>query len=98
MSVLRPQHSARWHADYEARIKCLHCFVKEKREFGRFSYHVYHSSKATATPTLCWVFQMLQAAHLTVLAGETYISNLTQERQRILRFLSPQCRKYYLLI
>lgn len=58
----------------------------------------HQTGKQTSTPTLRWVFQMFQAVHLIVLAGAKHISNLTRERQRILGFLSPKCRKYYLLI
>jgi transposase len=58
----------------------------------------HQTGKQTSSPTLRWVFQMFQAVHLIVLAGHKHISNLTQERQRILRFLCPSCQKYYLLI
>lgn len=58
----------------------------------------HQTGRATNTPTLRWVFQMFQAVHLVVLDGVRHISNLTKERQRILSFLSPQCRKYYLLV
>ena len=58
----------------------------------------HQTGKATSTPTLRWVFQMFQAVHLIVLEGAIHISNLNKERQRILSFLSPHCRKYYLLV
>lgn len=58
----------------------------------------HQTSRATSTPTLRWVFQMFQAVHLIALGDLKHISNLTKERQRILSFLSPSCRKYYLLI
>jgi transposase len=58
----------------------------------------HQTGRATSTPTLRWVFQMFQAVHLVVLQGLRHISNLTKERQRILGFLSPHCRKYYLLV
>lgn len=58
----------------------------------------HQTGRATSTPTLRWVFQMFQAVHLVVLEGVRHISNLTKERQRILGFLSPHCRKYYLLV
>ena len=58
----------------------------------------HQTGRATRTPTLRWVFQMFQAVHLVVLDGVKHISNLTKERQHILGFLSPRCRKYYLLV
>ncbi len=45
----------------------------------------HQTGKATNIPTLRWVFQMFQAVHLIVLEGIIYISNLTKERQCILR-------------
>lgn len=53
--------------------------------------------KATQTPTLRWVFQCFQAVHLLQVAGSKQISNLSDERKWILRFLEPTCRQYYLL-
>ena len=58
----------------------------------------HQTGKPTSKPTLRWVFQMFQAVHLILLADQQHISNLTMERQRILGFLYPACRKYYLLI
>ena len=58
----------------------------------------HQTGKSTSTPTLRWVFQMFQAVHLITLGNARHISNLTKERQHILSFLSPHCRKYYLLI
>ena len=53
--------------------------------------------KATQTPTLRWVFQCFQAVHLLQVAGSKQVSNLSDERKWILRFLEPTCRQYYLL-
>jgi transposase len=58
----------------------------------------HQTGKATSSPTLRWVFQLFQAVHLIVLKGVKHISNLTKERQRILSFFCPSCRKYYLLV
>ncbi len=53
--------------------------------------------KPTSRPTLRWVFQMFMSVHLVTLAGQQFITNLTEERKHLLRFFSPTCRKYYLL-
>lgn len=58
----------------------------------------HQTGKPTSKPTLRWVFQMFQAVHLILLADQQHISNLSLERQNILGFLYPACRKYYLLI
>ncbi len=54
--------------------------------------------KLTERPTLRWVFQCFQAVHLLILNGGKQISNLTDERLWILRFLPDACRRYYLLL
>ena len=54
-------------------------------------------NKPTATPTLRWVFQCFQAVHLVILDSQVQISNLTDNRLLILRFLGSPCQKYYLL-
>ena len=51
----------------------------------------------TSTPTLRWVFQCFQAIHLVTLDRQLQISNLTDIRVRILRFLGSPCQKYYLV-
>ena len=53
--------------------------------------------KPTQRPTLRWIFKCFQAVHLLVIDGVKQIANLTDERVRVLRFLSPACRDYYLL-
>jgi len=53
--------------------------------------------KATQRPTLRWVFQCFQSVHLLQTAGVRQVSNLTDERRRILSFFSPACGHYYLL-
>lgn len=51
--------------------------------------------KPTERPTLRWIFQCFQSIHLVVLNDEKEISNMTDERQFILRFLPDECRQYY---
>jgi transposase len=56
------------------------------------------TGKQTARPTLRWVFQLFQAVHLLTIDGVQQISNLTEERQRILSFIGQSARRYYLLL
>ena len=51
----------------------------------------------TSNPTLRWVFQCFQAVHLVAFDRRLQISNLTDTRVRILRFLGCPCQKYYLV-
>ena len=53
--------------------------------------------KPTSTPTLRWVFQCFQAVHLVYLNHQIQVSNLTDARLKILRFLGNPCQKYYLI-
>lgn len=53
--------------------------------------------KLTPRPTLRWVFQCFQAVHLLNVNSVKQISNLTDERRRILTFFPQSCRRYYLL-
>lgn len=53
--------------------------------------------KGFQNPTLRWIFQCLMAVHYVVLNGRPQIVNLNDDRQRILQFLPPPCRRYYLL-
>ncbi len=52
--------------------------------------------KLTNKPTMRWIFQMFQAVHLVMIDGEKQVSNLTQERQDILKHLGEYCGQYYL--
>jgi transposase len=54
--------------------------------------------KPTQTPTLRWIFQCFQSVHLVEMDNLYQVVNLTEERQRILRFLGAACQKYYLLV
>jgi transposase len=51
--------------------------------------------KLTSRPTLRWVFQSFQSVHLLIVDGVEHITNLTPERQKILRFLGTESRRYY---
>jgi transposase len=57
----------------------------------------HQTGKPTQRPTLRWVFQLFQAVHLLSVDGKKRITNLTEEREHILGFLLPRCRRYYLL-
>ena len=54
--------------------------------------------KLTNRPTLRWIFQCFQSIHVLAIDGVKQISNLTDERLKILRFFPASCRLYYLLI
>ncbi len=53
--------------------------------------------KPTASPTFRWVFQCFQAVHIVTVNCQKQVSNLTDARLLILRFLGSACQKYYLL-
>lgn len=44
-----------------------------------------------------WILQCFPGIHLE-LAGQKQIVNVTEERHLILKYLHPECRKYYHLI
>ena len=47
--------------------------------------------------TMRWIFQMFQAVHLVRINGEKQVSNLTQDRQDILKHLGQYCCQHYLI-
>ncbi|MEG4529240.1 IS1634 family transposase [Microcoleus sp. D2_18a_D3] len=53
--------------------------------------------KLTNKPTMRWIFQMFQAVHLVTVNGEKQVSNLTQDRQDVLKHLGQYCSRYYLM-
>ncbi|HLO51029.1 MAG TPA: IS1634 family transposase [Kamptonema sp.] len=53
--------------------------------------------KLTNKPTMRWIFQMFQAVHLVSINGEKQVSNLTQDRQAVLKHLGQYCCQYYLI-
>ena len=54
-------------------------------------------NKLTTRPTLRWIFQCFQGIHCFKLDGIERISNLSEERYRILDFLPIACQRYYLI-
>ncbi|MFL9451100.1 hypothetical protein AB0759_20495 [Scytonema tolypothrichoides VB-61278_2] len=40
---------------------------------------------------------MFQSVHLLLIDGQQQMSNLTEERQKILSYLGESCRQYYLI-
>jgi transposase len=54
--------------------------------------------KFTNKPTMRWIFQMFQAVHLVTISGEKQVSNLTQDRQDVLKHLGQYCCQYYLIV
>lgn len=53
--------------------------------------------RPTRRPTLRWVFQSFQAVHLVIAGASRLVHGLTEEREHVLAFFSPECRRYYLL-
>jgi len=49
----------------------------------------------TAKPTFRWVMQKFQGIHWVRLGPSTQISNLSDERQLIIRLLGPPAQRYY---
>ena len=54
--------------------------------------------KLTNKPTMRWIFQMFQAVHLVTSDGKKQVSNLTQDRQDVLKHLGQYCCQYYLIV
>ncbi len=53
--------------------------------------------KLTDRPTLRWIFQCFQSIHLLQIDRIEQVSNLTDERLRILHFFPSACQRYYLI-
>ena len=53
--------------------------------------------KQTQTPTLRWLLQCFLSVHLVWVDGVKALIKLNDRQRRILKFLSPNCQKYYLL-
>jgi transposase len=53
--------------------------------------------KPTSTPTLRWILQKFQAIHLVTLGQVQQVSNLSDERSKIIRLMGFPCCRYYLL-
>jgi transposase len=53
--------------------------------------------RPTRTPTFRWILQKFQAIHLVSIGSSQQVSNLSEERRKIVRLMGfPACR-YYLL-
>ena len=81
---------------------CLLVYTLGQRQLRQALAHYEETipnrlKQPTSTPTLRWVFQCFQAVYLLVLDRQLQISNLTDTRVRILRFLGSPCQKYYLV-
>ena len=72
---------------------------KLRQELAKFDDGIRNQvNKITNKPTMRWVFQMFQAVHLVVINGQKQMSNFTEEREKIVRYLGKSCSKYYLII
>ena len=81
---------------------CLLVYTLGQRQLRQALNHAKETipnqlKKPTSTPTLRWVFQYFQAVHLIEFNHQPQISNLTDARMHILRFLGNPCQKYYLI-
>ena len=81
---------------------CLLVYTLGQRQLRQALAHARETipnqlKKPTSTPTLRWVFQCFQAVHLVNLENQQQVSNLTDARLWILRFLGSACQKYYLI-
>jgi transposase len=54
--------------------------------------------KLTNKPTMRWVFQLFQSVHSLIINGREQMSNLTEERRKILNHLGSFCSQYYIMI
>ncbi|AFZ56319.1 IS1634 family transposase [Anabaena cylindrica] len=71
---------------------------KLRQELAKFDDGIRNQvKKITNKPTMRWVFQMFQAVHLVIINGQKQMSNLTEEREKIVRYLGKSCSKYYLI-
>jgi transposase len=81
---------------------CLLVYTLGQRQLRQALAHAEETipnqlKKPTSTPTLRWIFQCFQAVHLVDLNHQQQVSNLTDARLWILRFLGSACQKYYLI-
>ena len=53
--------------------------------------------RPTTTPTFRWIMQTFQGIHLVLLNGTEQVTNLTDERCRIIQLLGPPACRYYLM-
>ena len=72
---------------------------KLRQELTKFDDGIRNQvKKITNKPTMRWVFQMFQSVHLVIINGQKQMSNLTEERQKIVTYLGKNCSQYYLII
>jgi transposase len=81
---------------------CLVVYALGERSLGEALVEAgseirHQSGKQTQRPTLRWVFQLFQAVHLLDVDGVEQISNLTEERTKILSLLGRSCQQYCLI-
>lgn len=72
---------------------------KLRQELTKFDDGIRNQvKKITNKPTMRWVFQMFQSVHLVIINGQKQMSNLTEERDKIVRYLGKSCSRYYLIL
>ncbi len=72
---------------------------KLRQELAKFDDGIRNQvNKITNKPTMRWVFQMFQSVHLVIMNGQKLGSNLTDQRQKIVKYLGKSCSQYYLII
>lgn len=72
---------------------------KLRQELAKFDDGIRNQvKKITNKPTMRWVFQMFQSVHLVIINGQKQMSNLTEEREKIVTYLGKSCSQYYLII
>ncbi|MGB3509501.1 MAG: hypothetical protein WBA93_09685 [Microcoleaceae cyanobacterium] len=72
---------------------------KLRQELVKFDEGIRNQvKKITNKPTMRWVFEMFQSVHLVIINGQKQMSNLTEERQKIVKYLGDSCSQYYLII
>ena len=72
---------------------------KLRQELFKFDDGIRNQvNNITKKPTMRWVFQMFQSVHLVIINGQKFCSNLTKERQKIVKYLGKSCSQYYLII
>ena len=53
--------------------------------------------KPTSRPTLRWTFQCFQSVHLIIVNGVKAFVDITKIQKTFLKFLPPECQRYYFL-
>jgi transposase len=54
--------------------------------------------KLTSKPTFRWITQRFQGIHFIQVDRSTIVSNLSEERDKIIRLLGPPIERYYHLL